>query len=82
MTEIDIRFYGPLRDIVPCGTVKLELPEPATGRDAFAVLAARYPDLAPWRDRVRLALNLQYVPLETALAPGDEICFIPPVSGG
>ncbi|NWH07403.1 MAG: molybdopterin converting factor subunit 1 [Alphaproteobacteria bacterium] len=32
--------------------------------------------------RVRAAVNHAHVPLTTAIAPGDEVAFFPPVTGG
>ena len=82
MNGIEVRFFGPLRDIVRCSEVVIDVPAPATGATAFDVLAVRYPELRPWKQSVRLAVNRRYVPFESAIASGDEISFIPPVSGG
>jgi len=75
-------FFGPVREIVGTDVLPLEVPDPFTGDAAFECLAARYPRLRPWRPTLRLAVNRAYAPFESVLAPGDEIGFIPPVSGG
>jgi molybdopterin synthase catalytic subunit len=40
------------------------------------------PQLSSWRAAVRPALNQRYVDWEEMVSPGDELAFMPPVSGG
>ncbi len=82
MADISIKLFGPVKDIVGKNDVTIRVPAPASGSTAFDILAEQYPLLRPWRPTVRLAVNLEYVPFEHPLHDGDEICFIPPVSGG
>jgi molybdopterin synthase sulfur carrier subunit len=82
MVEVRIKFFGPLRDLVQTEEATWSVPEPHTGERAFESLAEVYPKLVPWRGSVRLAVNLEYVPMSHALRAGDEVSFIPPVSGG
>ncbi|HKB27622.1 MAG TPA: molybdenum cofactor biosynthesis protein MoaE, partial [Candidatus Limnocylindrales bacterium] len=56
--------------------------EGATIEDAWTAAARRFPAIAPGRAYVRFARNAAYAPAETGLADGDEVAFIPPVSGG
>jgi MoaE-MoaD fusion protein len=62
--------------------VVLELPAGATLRDAAAALVARLPVLAWIPEVCRPARNLEYARWSDPAADGDEISFIPPVSGG
>ncbi len=82
MIDVRLKIFGPLRDIIPCDEISLQVPPPATGEAAFEALALDYPALRRWRPSVRLAVNCCYVPFETPLSQGDELGFIPPVSGG
>ncbi len=45
-------------------------------------LLHHYPALTPWRHQIRFGVNLEFVAPETVLVQGDEVVFIPPVSGG
>jgi superfamily II DNA helicase RecQ len=45
-------------------------------------LRADYPRLAPYEKPPFTAVNQDYVQPETILRDGDEVAFIPPVSGG
>jgi molybdopterin converting factor small subunit len=45
-------------------------------------LTGEFPDLAPYERSVSSAVNLDYARMDRAVAEGDEIAFLPPVSGG
>jgi len=82
MRNVTALFFGPVRELVGAGSLSLEVDPPFTGDAAFEALAARYPALRSWRGSLRLAVNREYVPFEKVLDAGDEISFLPPVSGG
>jgi molybdopterin synthase sulfur carrier subunit len=77
-----MKVFGPLKDILQKDEAQLAVPPPFTGEAAFDALASANPKLDSWRSSVRLAVNLEYAPFDHILKPGDEISFIPPVSGG
>ena len=79
---LTVRFFAMLRDVVNREDVVVDIPGQSSVEDLFVELAGRYPDLNKWRDHVRWAVNCEYVPVHTKLRDGDEVCFIPPVSGG
>ena len=54
----------------------------ATVREAWESLRARFPELPAEPGAIRAARNQDFVDWDAALAPGDEVAFIPPVSGG
>ena len=82
MIKLNVKFFGPLRDVVKQDELTLELPDTSTGEAAFEQLASVYPELRAWRNSVRLAVNLEYTQFARALCSGDEVSFVPPVSGG
>ena len=75
-------FFSVLRDVVGTTERSVVLPDGATGADLFNALAVEQEGFRRYRSIVRLAVNQRYVPFETELADGDEVVFIPPVSGG
>ena len=82
MIRIEVRLFATLREAAGIGECQLTLDSGARGLDAKAALVARYPRLCGLLDYARLALNHAYEPLEVSLHNGDELSFIPPVSGG
>jgi molybdopterin converting factor subunit 1 len=82
MISVNVKFFGPLRDIVQHDEMTVELPSISTGESAFDSLSESYPELRKWKQSVRLAVNLEYVQFTHGLEAGDEVSFIPPVSGG
>ena len=62
-------------------TETLELPAGSTLTDVYEALRLRHPAL-PDRGAVRPALNQEFSDWGAAVADGDEVAFVPPVSGG
>ncbi len=80
--RIRVRLFAIQRELAGAREVPLELAAGAIVEDAWAAIAARFPLLGPGRPSVRFARNGDYAEPTTALADGDEVAFIPPVSGG
>jgi molybdopterin converting factor subunit 1 len=77
--RITVRYFASLRDQAQC-----EVEQVSAAGDAAALyesLRARHGFSLP-RERLRVARNGQFTNWDTALVDGDEIVFIPPVSGG
>ena len=75
-------MFGPLRDIIHSDEVQLDIPNPHNGETVFTLLARNAPQLQQWKSSVRVAVNLEYASFDRELHSGDEVSFIPPVSGG
>lgn len=82
MITVNVKLFGPLKDILHADELKLNVPPPYNGEAAFNALAETYPNVREWKSSVRLAVNLEYTSFDRTLTAGDEISFIPPVSGG
>jgi MoaE-MoaD fusion protein len=80
--NITIRYFAAHRDITHQSEEQLDLPEGTTIGGVWAVLVEKYPRLAGYTGRMLYAVNQEYGTLETTIHAGDEIAFIPPVSGG
>ncbi|HEY7738937.1 MAG TPA: molybdenum cofactor biosynthesis protein MoaE [Candidatus Limnocylindria bacterium] len=79
--RIRVRCFATLREL-SAGLTELELAEPATVAGAWAALADRYPALEPHRSFAQPAQNGVAVGWEEPVSDGDEVAFLPPVSGG
>jgi len=79
--QITLRTFAMLREL-SADRLQVDLPGGSTLADAWAALASRHPGVEPHRPYVRGARNGSYAPWDAALADGDEVAFLPPVSGG
>lgn len=75
--EVEVRLFAALREAAGGGRRTLELPDSATVADVWAGL-----DLGAEPHGLVYAVNRDYADRTTALADGDEVAVIPPVSGG
>lgn len=80
--RVTVRLFARLRDIVGTGEVPRQAAEGATLADVWRELVRDFPALEPYTKAISGARNADYVTMETALAEGDEVAFLPPVSGG
>jgi molybdopterin converting factor small subunit len=53
-----------------------------TAADVWQALAAEFPAVAPHARSVSVAVNADFARMTTVLGNGDEVAFLPPVSGG
>ncbi len=80
--HVTLQLFGSLREAAGSRTLTLELPEGATVEDVREALAKRLPAAARLGSRVAVAVNQELASPGTALAEGDEVALLPPVSGG
>lgn len=79
---VSVRLFARLREIAGGPDLRLDLPADARVADAWAALTAQHPDLDAYSASISCAVNEEYARMQAALADGDEIAFLPPVSGG
>lgn len=79
---ITVRLFARLREIAGAAEVTVVVPENATVLDAWQSLAGRFPALVAYTGTVSCAVNEDYARMQAALKHGDEVAFLPPVSGG
>ena len=80
--RVRVRLFALQRELAGTRAVSLELPDGATVETSWAAVVERHPVLASGRPSVRFARNGEYADASMTLADGDEVAFIPPVSGG
>jgi len=80
--RVRVLFFGRLKDIVGLAEDQIDLAEGARLEDLFAGYGRRFPELAAFRASVVASVNQEYARWDTALRGGDEVAFLPPVSGG
>jgi MoaE-MoaD fusion protein len=75
--QVSIRLFAGLRERAGTGSRRLDLDDGATLADVWPAL-----DLGDEPSGLLYAVNKRYADVGTALADGDEVALIPPVSGG
>jgi len=68
--------------IVGLAQEEAEVAEGSRLGDVFESYGRRFPEFARFRPSIAAAVNQKYSDMQTQLATGDEIAFLPPVSGG
>ena len=82
MMQLTVRLFALYRERAGTREFSLELPGGSTVADLTDAVRLRYPRLAPPDVKIVVAVNADYAEPEDVLHPGDDVCLIPPVSGG
>jgi sulfur-carrier protein len=80
--QINLKLFSVYQEALGTAEIQSEFPIGTTAGQVLDSLIAQHPQLAQWRSVTRLGVNLQFVEPTEVLADGDEVVFIPPVSGG
>ena len=75
-------YFAGCREAIGRIRDETDLAAGATVRDATAWIAETYPAVAGILSTARVAVNQEFARLDDALADGDELVLIPPISGG
>ena len=80
--RVRVLFFGQLKDIVGVAQEDANLSEGARVEDLFERYGRRFPQLAEFRSSIAASVNQEYAGWSAPLSSGDEVAFLPPVSGG
>lgn len=80
--RVNIRLFARLRDIAGAGEMERQVPDGATVRTVWETLASEFADLKDYEVSISTAVNAEYSRMDAPVAEGDEVAFLPPVSGG
>ncbi len=79
---VKVLFFGQLKDVTGRSEDQLDLADGSRLDGVFRHYAGLFPRLAAMASSIVLARNHEFAPLSSPVADGDEIAFLPPVSGG
>ncbi len=82
LPRLRLLAFAGVRDLLGAGELELPLEEATTVAGLWPLLVSRWPDLAPHRGSVRIAVNGTYALPDDPVRSGDEVALIPPVAGG
>ena len=83
-----VRLFAQLRDLAGSGDLDCTVDDDTPAQQAVSVedvwraLVRDHPALASFTRAMSTAVNLEYARLDTPVRDGDEVAFLPPVSGG
>jgi molybdopterin converting factor subunit 1 len=80
--HVTVRLFARLRDITGSGELERPVSPGGTARDVWDGLTAEFPALGEYTAAISCAVNEEYAKLTTSVEDGDEVAFLPPVSGG
>jgi len=80
--EIRVLFFGVLKDLLGRSSETINLPEGTQVRDVLSHYARQAPRFGEMLPTLALSVNQEYSLSDRALAAGDEVALLPPVSGG
>jgi molybdopterin converting factor subunit 1 len=80
--RVTVRLFARLRDLAGSGELVRDVPGPATVRTVWTSLVSDMPALADYERTMSVAVNADYARMTAPVQEGDEVAFLPPVSGG
>jgi molybdopterin synthase catalytic subunit len=80
--RVRILFFGVLKDLAGRPSEEADFAGGADLRTVFDTVAARCPPLREMAPSIVVARNREFADLSTKIEDGDEVAFLPPVSGG
>jgi molybdopterin converting factor subunit 1 len=84
--RVRVLYFGVLRETMGRSDEALELGEGVTVGELLRILRGRASNESMANDRLwrslAVAVNREYVTVETVLSSDDEVAVLPPVSGG
>lgn len=80
--KLTLRYFASWREELGCAEETREFPAGSTVATVAEQVAAGRPRLEGLRRSTLLMVNQEYATPDTTLRDGDELAFIPPVSGG
>ena len=80
--ELNVRLFALYRERAGSNKIAIDIPEGATVADLTDEVRRQLPNLAPPEVTIVVAVNADYASQDVVLQSGDDVCLIPPVSGG
>ena len=83
--RVTVRLFARLRELAGDSDWRQEIEEVAPAasvQDVWRTVVGRHPALEPYGGSISCAVNAQFARMTAAVRDGDEVAFLPPVSGG
>jgi molybdopterin converting factor subunit 1 len=80
--RVTVRLFARLREVAGGGTCDCTIDAGATVADVWRDVVRQHPALAPYGASLSAAVNADFARMTAPVREGDEVAFLPPVSGG
>ena len=80
--RVKVLFFGRMKELVGRAEEDVEIRDDERLEEVFARYGARHPEVGQLRGSVVASVNQEFAPWGVRLRNGDEVAFLPPVSGG
>ena len=80
--RVTVRLFARLRDLAGSGELVRDVAAPATVETVWRALVEEMPMLGDYERTMSVAVNADYAKMSAKVHDGDEVAFLPPVSGG
>ena len=80
--RVTVKLFARLRDLAGTAELVRDVQAPATVQTVWTSLTAEMPSLVQYERTMSVAVNAEYSKMAAPVRDGDEVAFLPPVSGG
>lgn len=80
--RVTVRLFARLRDLTGAAEFERDVSPGSTAGSIWRELVGEYPVLSGYERSISVAVNADYARMDRPVADGDEVAFLPPVSGG
>jgi molybdopterin converting factor subunit 1 len=80
--QVNVLYFGQIKELLGRAQECAELPDASSIEELFLRVASRNPELKKFRGSLVASRNQEFTAWNTPLHAGDEVAFLPPVSGG
>jgi sulfur-carrier protein len=80
--RVTVRLFARLRELAGAGELVRDVPAAATVQTIWRSLVADFPAIAEYERSMSVAVNADYSKMSARVNEGNELAFLPPVSGG
>ena len=80
--RVSVRLFARLKELAGADTMTVEVPDSATVAEVWQAAIATVPALVPHGRALSCAVNTTFARMTQKVSDGDDVAFLPPVSGG
>ena len=80
--RVTVRLFARLKELAGTDSMTVEVAEPATVAEVWQAATSAVPALVPHSRALSCAVNATFARMSQRISDGDDVAFLPPVSGG